>query len=155
MIIWNYKLCLQMLEYFGCPSILERSFIMQRRRYDMTLLLIIQANLAIEHYGYDARFRYPEQEQALAEDIHVYPSEYFDCPGYSSMKNVVCIHMRFGAWMSSNQPDYLPHGNYSISFKFCNFLRRIKSNIDEILVSKLKIAFTRNIRSKYIHDDVF
>lgn len=124
-------------------------------RYDMTLLPIIQANIAIEHYGYDPVFRFPEREQVLKEDIHVYPSEYFDCPGYSSMDRVVCIHMRFGAWLSSEKPDYSPRNQYSVGKSLSYYLRGIKSRIDDFLVRKAKIAFTRNIKSKYIHDDIF
>lgn len=148
------KDCLEYYEgrhFIGCQS--ER--VPVHMRFDMTLLPIIQANIAIENYGYDPHFGFPEHEQILSEDIHVYPSNYFDCPGYSSMKDVVCIHMRFGAWLSSDKPSFIPQNQIAIGKGPNYYLRSIKSSIDSFLVRRLKIAFTRNIRSKYVHDDVF
>ena len=36
--------------------------------------------------------------QILSNGIHVYPYQYFDQPGYTSMKDVVCIHRVAQSW---------------------------------------------------------
>lgn len=78
-------------------------------QYDMILLPIIQGKIAIAKYGYNAN-GYIDKKQVLKEDIHVFPSDYFDAPRYNTMKNVVCIHRAAGSWrnnVTKNQaPDY-------------------------------------------------
>lgn len=75
-------------------------------RYDMTIIPQVQAVIA-ETYGYD-NSGLRDNEQLLEQGIHVYPSDYFDCPRYHTMKNVVCIHRASGAWRPGNNgiPDY-------------------------------------------------
>jgi len=145
------------LEYYNgrhfIGSLSER--IPAHMRFDMTLLPVTQANIAIEHYGYEPRFGFPEAEQVLDEDIHVYPSNYFDCPGYSDMTDVVCIHMRFGSWLSSENPSFIPQNQYRIVKNAGFYMRKIKSRIDNFLIRRFHIAFTRKVGSKYVHDDVF
>lgn len=34
----------------------------------------------------------------LKNGVHVYPYQYFDQPGYTSMKDVVCIHRVAQSW---------------------------------------------------------
>jgi len=137
--------------FIGCTS--ERIPI--HMRYDMTLLPIIQANIAIENYGYDARFAFPESEQVLSEDIHIYPSDYFDCPGYSKMDNVVCIHMRYGAWLSDSSSNKANENQYSLRRTPKYYFLGLKSSLDDFLIRRFKFAYTRNVRSRYIHDDIF
>ena len=36
--------------------------------------------------------------QLLKNGVHVYPYQYFDQPGYTSMKDVVCIHRVAQSW---------------------------------------------------------
>lgn len=68
----------------------------QELRYDMTIIPMLQVRLA-EFYGFDAR-NSVNQLQILRNGIHVYPYQYFDQPGYSSMKDVVCIHRVAQSW---------------------------------------------------------
>lgn len=68
----------------------------QRLRYDMTIIPDIQMSLA-ENYGFDNR-NTNNGKQVLSNGIHVYPYQYFDQPGYTSMKDVVCIHRVAQSW---------------------------------------------------------
>ena len=80
----------------------------QSLRYDMTIIPKIQATIAAYKYGFDWR-ESVDKHQVLKEDIHVYPHDYFDAPGYSNMGNVVCIHRASGGWRPGNEnnvPDY-------------------------------------------------
>lgn len=80
----------------------------QSLRYDMTIIPEIQAKIAVAKYGYDWR-ESVDKLQVLAEDINVYPHDYFDAPGYNDTKNVVCIHRASGGWRPGNEnavPDY-------------------------------------------------
>lgn len=123
-------------------------------RFDMTLLPIIQANIAIEHYGFNAEYLTPDVEQVLDEDIHVYPSYYFDRPNFSSMKDVVCIHKCFGTWLSDkgtyDDTKYLyiyPKGVKYIILK-------IERGIRTFLYNRFNVSFLRR-KTRYIHDDMF
>lgn len=68
----------------------------QELRYDMTIIPMLQVRLA-EFYGFDAR-NSVNQLQILRNGVHVYPYQYFDQPGYGSMKDVVCIHRVAQSW---------------------------------------------------------
>lgn len=50
-----------------------------------------------ENYGFDSR-NCINKLQILSNGIHVYPYQYFDQPGYTSMKDVVCIHRVAQSW---------------------------------------------------------
>lgn len=75
----------------------------QELRYDMTIIPMLQMRLA-ENYGFDSR-NCINKLQILSNGIHVYPYQYFDQPGYTSMKDVVCIHRVAQSWnpKSKNQ----------------------------------------------------
>lgn len=68
----------------------------QELRYDMTIIPMLQVRLA-EFYGFDAR-NSVNQLQILRNGVHVYPYQFFDQPGYGSMKDVVCIHRVAQSW---------------------------------------------------------
>lgn len=76
----------------------ENENLPQGLRYDMRLLPSIQALLASK-YGYYGCILDSEKIEILQEDIHVYPSQFFDSPRYHSMDEVVCIHFQFGSWL--------------------------------------------------------
>lgn len=98
--------------------------------YDMTLMPKIQAKIAITNYGYDAN-GYQDREQLLKEGIHVYPSDYFDCPRYNSMKRVICIHRTQGAWRSDklmDMPDYSTTNPYKKNLKWLLYTTYDKLN---------------------------
>lgn len=75
----------------------------QTLRYDMTIIPNLQMQLAC-NYGFDARTAI-NKLQVLTNGIHVYPYQYFDQPGYTSMKNVICIHRVAQSW----NPSYKNH----------------------------------------------
>ena len=68
----------------------------ERLRYDMTIIPRLMQAIA-EREGYDASARH-NAEQTLAGGIHIYPYQWFDQPGYTSMSNVVCIHRVAQSW---------------------------------------------------------
>lgn len=68
----------------------------QRLRYDMTIIPDLQMSLA-QNYGFD-NSNANNNKQVLENGIHVYPYQYFDQPGYTSMKDVVCIHRVAQSW---------------------------------------------------------
>lgn len=68
----------------------------QTLRYDMTIIPDLQMQLAC-NYGFDARNAI-NKLQVLTNGIHVYPYHFFDQPGYTNMKNVVCIHRVAQSW---------------------------------------------------------
>lgn len=68
----------------------------QELRYDMTIIPMLQMRLA-ENYGFDSRNNI-NKLQILSNGIHVYPYQYFDQPGYTSMQDVVCIHRVAQSW---------------------------------------------------------
>lgn len=68
----------------------------QSLRYDMTIIPMLQMRLA-ENYGFDSRASV-NRLQVLSNGIHVYPYQYFDQPGYTSMRDVVCIHRVAQSW---------------------------------------------------------
>ena len=79
----------------------------QSLRFDMTILPEVQANIA-RTYGYNWLERINEH-QYLREEIHVYPHQFFDAPGYHDMSEVVCIHRVAGSWRPNNEgnvPDF-------------------------------------------------
>ena len=65
-------------------------------RYDMTIIPALQAAL-MKNYGFDDR-NANNRPQLLSNGIHVYPYQYFDQPGYTSMRDVVCIHRVAQSW---------------------------------------------------------
>lgn len=75
----------------------------QDMRLDMTLLPLILARL-LQSYGYRAQAYYYDTEQTLDEDIHVYPSSYFDVPKSVLTKKVYCIHHCMESWGRGRQP---------------------------------------------------
>lgn len=70
--------------------------LVQRLRYDMTIIPDLQAEL-MRNYGFDWNAGRNEL-QVLQNGIHVYPYQWFDQPGYTSMKDVVCIHRVAQSW---------------------------------------------------------
>lgn len=68
----------------------------QEFRYDMTTIPKIQAAL-MRNYGFDWH-NTNNNKQVLTNGIHVYPYQYFDQPGYTSMDDVVCIHRVAQSW---------------------------------------------------------
>lgn len=79
----------------------------QHLKYDMTIIPEIQASIAL-NYGYNWLEK-KNVHQVLKEDIHVYPHQYFDAPGFHDMSEVVCIHRATGGWRPNNEnnvPDY-------------------------------------------------
>ncbi len=68
----------------------------QRLRYDMTIIPDLQTALA-KKYGFDNRNE-NNATQILSNGIHIYPYQFFDQPGYTSMKDVVCIHRVAQSW---------------------------------------------------------
>lgn len=62
----------------------------------MTIIPMLQVRLA-ERYGFDSR-DCVNKLQVLDNGIHIYPYQYFDQPGYTSMKDVVCIHRVAQSW---------------------------------------------------------
>ncbi len=76
-------------------------------RYHIVFCPEVQAVAALK-YGYDWSGQ-RDDEQMLESGIHVYPSDYFDCPRYNSMDRVVLIHRALGGWRVGNEnavPDY-------------------------------------------------
>lgn len=80
----------------------EKETLPQGLRFDMRLLPSIHALLATK-YGYKGNVLDAGKEEVLNEDIHVYPSHFFDSPKYHDMKEVVCVHNCFHAWTSKNE----------------------------------------------------
>ena len=68
----------------------------QNLRYDMTIIPKLQTALA-KKYGFDDRNE-SNKLQVLSNGVHIYPYQYFDQPGYTSMKDVVCIHRVAQSW---------------------------------------------------------
>ena len=79
----------------------DKESLPQGLRYDMRLLPSIHALLAIK-YGYKGNVLDAGKEEVLTEDIHVYPSHFFDSPKYHGMGEVVCVHNCFHAWTPQN-----------------------------------------------------
>lgn len=77
----------------------------QELRYDMTIIPMLQMRLA-ENYGFDSR-NSVNKLQVLSNGIHVYPYQYFDQPGYTSMTDVVCIHRVAQSWNSQAKGETL------------------------------------------------
>lgn len=90
----------------------------QYLRFDMTIIPEVQAEIA-KTYGYDS-YGKRDDEQMLNDGIHIYPSDYFDNPQYSSMDNVVCIHRASGAWRPgcNGIPDYSITNRKRKGFKY-------------------------------------
>lgn len=100
-------------------------------QYDMTISPIIFGKIATVKYGYNAN-GYFDEKQILKEDIHVFPSDYFDVPRYNTMKRVVCIHRAVGGWRNNNnsnqQPDYSSTNPYKKGIKWFIYLLYDKFN---------------------------
>ena len=72
----------------------------QGLRFDMRLLPSIQARLATK-YGYTGNVLEEKTIKVLEEDIHVYPSYFFDSPKYHDESESYCVHFKYGAWYPS------------------------------------------------------
>lgn len=97
------------LEYYSKRHFIrtENKKFPEHLRFDMTILPEIQANLA-QSYGYNW-LESINEHQILKSDIHVYPHQYFDAPGFYDMTDVVCIHRATGGWRPNNEnniPDF-------------------------------------------------
>lgn len=68
----------------------------ERLRYDLTIIPMLQMLLA-RNYGFD-NANSNNRPQVLMNGIHVYPYQWFDQPGYTSMRDVVCIHRVAQSW---------------------------------------------------------
>ena len=73
----------------------------ERLRYDLTIIPRLMQALA-EVRGYDADER-NNSEQVIDGGVHVYPYQYFDQPGYTSMRDVVCIHRVAQSWQPGSK----------------------------------------------------
>lgn len=94
----NHPFLKECLEYYENRHFI-RSYndnLVQRLRYDMTIIPDLQAEL-MRNYGFDWDAKRNEL-QVLSNGIHVYPYQWFDQPGYTSMKDVVCIHRVAQSW---------------------------------------------------------
>lgn len=80
----------------------DDSSLPQILKYDMRLLPVVLALLA-HKYGYVGSILNTEKEEILREDIHVYPSFYFDAPKYHTLDEVYCVHNCFGGWLPGNE----------------------------------------------------
>lgn len=76
-------------------------------RYDMTIIPHVQAVIAA-NYGYDMSAK-NNGEQILTNGIHVYPYQWFDQPGYTSMRDVVCIHRVAQSWQPGVKSPKTPN----------------------------------------------
>lgn len=74
----------------------------ERLRYDMRLMPDMQACIADAEFGYYGSVKDLDREDVLKEDIHVFPTIYFDIPKYSSMDSVYAVHHVHGAWLPQN-----------------------------------------------------
>lgn len=94
----NHPFIKECLEFYENRHFIRsaNSHLPESLRYDMTIIPMLQVNLA-RHYGFDWDFERNEL-QVLENGIHVYPYQYFDQPGYTSMKDVVCIHRVAQSW---------------------------------------------------------
>lgn len=66
-------------------------------RQDQRVLPDIMAMLARE-FGYNGHPFTSNEMEVIKDDIHIYPTHYFDAPRYHSMDDVVCIHQCLSAW---------------------------------------------------------
>lgn len=99
-------------------------------RYHIVFLPEVMAVAALKrNYDWSGQ---RDDEQILDENIHVYPSYYFDSPGYRSMDGVVLIHRTLGGWRVGNEdalPDYSLTNSKKKDFRYFgkrinNFLER-------------------------------
>ena len=68
----------------------------QEFRFDMTTIPKVQSAL-LRNYGFDWR-NSNNNPQLLSNGVHIYPYQYFDQPGYTTMRDVVCIHRVAQSW---------------------------------------------------------
>lgn len=94
----NHSFLKECLEYYENRHFIrsQNENLVQRLRYDMTIIPDLQAEL-MRNYGFDWSAGRNEL-QILSNGIHVYPYQWFDQPGYTSMKDVVCIHRVAQSW---------------------------------------------------------
>lgn len=94
----NHPFIKECLEYYENRHFIRshNEKLVQRLRYDMTIIPDLQAEL-MRNYGFDWSAGRNEL-QVLQNGIHVYPYQWFDQPGYTSMKDVVCIHRVAQSW---------------------------------------------------------
>lgn len=94
----NHPFLKECLEYYENRRFIrsQNESLPQRLRYDMTIIPDLQAEL-MRNYGFDWDAKRNEF-QILSNGIHVYPYQWFDQPGYTSMKDVVCIHRVAQSW---------------------------------------------------------
>ncbi len=74
----------------------------ERLRYDMRLMPDMQACIAEAEFGYYGCVRDMDKAEVIAEDIHIFPTIYFDIPKYESMDQVYAVHHVHGAWLPTN-----------------------------------------------------
>lgn len=72
----------------------------EQLRFDMTIIPRLMQAIA-RRQGYDDGAG-NNSEQTIADGIHIYPYQWFDQPGYTSMDNVVCIHRVAQSWQPGN-----------------------------------------------------
>ena len=116
-------------------------------RYDMQLILPeIHEKILVEKYNYNAD-GYQDKEQFLDNGIHIYPSDFFDCPRYHSMENVVCIHRAQGGWRldsNSNKPDYSTTDSRKKNLKY--FLFKLYDLFNQFSYRHLGFGITKGSR---------
>ena len=100
-------------------------------RYDMTIIPKIQSAL-MRNYGFDWR-NSNNYKQVLSNGIHVYPYQYFDQPGYTSMDDVVCIHRVAQSW--NKKADSTPRDVTNVKKKTLGY-RKMK--LQEWLIEKIE-----------------
>lgn len=94
----NHPFLKECLEYYENRHFIRshNSNLPDTLKYDMTTIPVLQANLA-RNYGFDWNNSVNEL-QILSNGIHIYPYQFFDQPGYTSMKEVICIHRVCQSW---------------------------------------------------------
>lgn len=115
----------------------------QEYRYDLTIIPEVQALVALK-YGYDWSGQ-RDDEQLLQNGIHIYPSDYFDCPRYNSMKRVVVIHRAMGGWRPGNEnatPDYSSSDPLKKDFRY--YGKRINHYLEKLGYAVIKIGKLRH-----------
>jgi hypothetical protein len=106
----------------------------------MTILPEVQAMLALR-YGLDWNSK-NDNEQILEEGIHIYPSDFFDCPRYNTMERVVSIHRAMGGWRTGNEnniPDYTSTNPLKKDFKFF-FQKYLNGFFSKFKIGLIKIS---------------
>lgn len=106
-------------------------------RFDMTTIPELQATLALR-YGYNWN-KENNKYQILSEDIHVFPHQFFDAPGYHNMSEVICIHRVFGSWKSSKRD----RANYSFTNPQRKGVKYYSEKLINKILSKIKLQLIK------------